>query len=494
MKTKAYLILFILCALLQKSKAQSYFNNRYDGTGSFDGTNSVDTFQNKYLTIGVEAVFGVNIGLSNYLFNIDGTVHKKKTYGFAGDNLLPNIGKYIRMENQFYACGLWAYFGYKTKAFLWRFNSNLDSVKFMTYGFLNQENVVTTFIKQSDTKIYMTGYVDDTLQTNRDILLIKTDTAGNEIWKKKIGVIGWDETAISIDTLNGNLLIGGYKTPHASNYFYGLAMRLDTAGNVIWQRNMNTNGMTGSMVKKLKDGNILLCGLRKTNYISGNNYVRLYLEKIDANNNLIWSKLVGQEMLEGSGPTSMIENKNGNILITSQIVYPLSKVNGLINEINQNGDSLFTKEYSKEPGSQNYFRDVMQTSDGGYCFAGFVIPVFANGGTGTQDIWLLKVDSNFCESAVPCGYGVGIDEKTYVENGIKVYPNPAKDILHIELVDFNNEPYTIEISNELGQVILSQTVSSNLSTFNVQHLPNGMYFLTLKMKDKKVVKKIIIQY
>ena len=28
----------------------------------------------------------------------------------------------------------------------------------------------------------------------------------------------------------------------------------------------------------------------------------------------------------------------------------------------------------------------------------------------------------------------------------------------------------------------------------VQHLPNGMYFLTLKMKDKKVVKKIIIQY
>ena len=190
----------------------------------------------------------------------------------------------------------------------------------------------------------------------------------------------------------------------------------------------------------------------------------------------------------------MIENKNGNILITSQIVYPLSKVNGLINEINQNGDSLFTKEYSKEPGSQNYFRDVMQTSDGGYCFAGFVIPVFANGGTGTQDIWLLKVDSNFCESAVRCGYGVGIDEKTYVDNGIKVYPNPAKDILHIELVDFNNEPYTIEISNELGQVILSQTVSSNLSTFNVQHLPNGMYFLTLKMKDKTLTKKLIIQF
>ena len=81
MKSKAYLFLLIVCALLQKSKAQNYFNNRYDGTGSFDGTNSVDTFQNKFVTIGVEAVFGANIGLSNYLFNKDGTVHKKKLMG-----------------------------------------------------------------------------------------------------------------------------------------------------------------------------------------------------------------------------------------------------------------------------------------------------------------------------------------------------------------------------------------------------------------------------
>ena len=124
-----------------------------------------------------------------------------------------------------------------------------------------------------------------------------------------------------------------------------------------------------------------------------------------------------------------------------------------------------------------------------------ISPVFANGGTGTQDIWLLKVDSNFCESAAPCGYGVGLAPLSFGEGqGVRVYPNPAKDVLNIELVDFNNEPYTIEISNELGQVVLSQTVSHNLSTFNVQHLLNGMYFLTLKMKDKTLSKKLIIQF
>ena len=63
-----------------KTKAQIYFNNRYDATGNFDGTNSIDTFQNKYLTIGIEGVFGSHWGLSCYLLNQDGTSYKKNLW------------------------------------------------------------------------------------------------------------------------------------------------------------------------------------------------------------------------------------------------------------------------------------------------------------------------------------------------------------------------------------------------------------------------------
>ncbi len=493
MKTKAYLILFILCALLQKSKAQSYFNNRYDTFGSCDGTANLDTFNNHFLTAGFtcSAISFYALNLKQYNKN-SGLVSLSKTYNWSGNNFA-NANGFIKNANKYLLGGTRFYHNDTSLVFQWIFNQNLDSVKYTEYGYLNKGNVINKIINYSNNSYFMTGQVYDNLY-NSDILLIKTDTAGNEIWKKKIGVIGWDETAISIDTLNGNLLIAGNKMPHGTSGTYGFVMCLDTAANIIWQKTVVTNGgYGGCAVKKLKDGNVLIYSRIKQYSLGSDDYYKLQVEKITPSNITIWQKTYNAPQIYAN-PYSAIENKLGNIVIASQTGFYLNMINGKVNEINQNGDSLFTKEYAIMPGSQNYFRDVMQTSDGGYCFAGFANPLFSFGGTGTEDIWLLKVDSNFCESAVPCGYGVGIDEKTYVENGIKVYPNPAKNVLHIELVDFNNEPYTIEISNELGQVVLSQAVSSNLSSFYVQHLPNGMYFLTLKMKDKKVVKKIIIQY
>ena len=58
MKTKAQLLLIVLCFLFPlKNKAQYYFNNRYDSSLSFDGTNSIDTLQNKYCFFEIIALF-----------------------------------------------------------------------------------------------------------------------------------------------------------------------------------------------------------------------------------------------------------------------------------------------------------------------------------------------------------------------------------------------------------------------------------------------------
>ena len=78
MKTKAQVILLVLCFFYIQNKAQVYFNNRYDGSGSCDGTNSVDTFQNKYLSVTDECNSISFYNLSVRLFNQDGTTYKKK--------------------------------------------------------------------------------------------------------------------------------------------------------------------------------------------------------------------------------------------------------------------------------------------------------------------------------------------------------------------------------------------------------------------------------
>jgi hypothetical protein len=160
---------------------------------------------------------------------------------------------------------------------------------------------------------------------------------------------------------------------------------------------------------------------------------------------------------------------------------------------NQNGDSIFSREYAVQPGSQNYFRDLVQAPDKGYVFSGFISPIFANGGTGNQDIWLLKTDSTFCEGAFNCGYPTAITEAEALEAGeMSVYPNPAKDVLYIDFVN-NYEKRKIEIYDSFGKLVLNEDVSTQNSSLNIHHLQSGVYFYRIEDSEKVLqTNKLII--
>jgi hypothetical protein len=317
----------------------------------------------------------------------------------------------------------------------------------------------------------MAGNVYD-INNNSDILLIKTDTAGNEIWKKKIGIPGWDETALSIDTLNGKLIIAGNKYPHNSTATGGFVMLLDTAGSVIWQKTVPTNGgFGGCMAKRTKDGKILIYNRIKKYSVGNYDYYKLRCEKIDVNNVTIWIKEYGPAAW--LNPYSAIENNDGDIVICGQKVFTNNTVSGNVYVINQNGDSLLYKEYRILPNSQNYFRDVVQAPDKGYCFSGFVSPM--NGDGGTQDIWLLKVDSNFCESNASCVTGMTDPDEI---SGIKLFPNPAADELNIAFENSFTGNLVFELNDAQGRTILQQTIQNTSVPHHIplSNLAEGVYF------------------
>jgi ELWxxDGT repeat protein len=72
---------------------------------------------------------------------------------------------------------------------------------------------------------------------------------------------------------------------------------------------------------------------------------------------------------------------------------------------------------------------------------------------------------------------VGIDEVNAQTNGMTVYPNPANSLLNLDFTAFNNEAVLVEISNTVGQIVLSEKVSSQHSSFNIQHLQAGLYII-----------------
>jgi len=481
MKFVAYIVIFVLCFLNIKSKAQIYFNNKYDTFGSCDATNGIDTIFGGYIYAGTTcSSLSFNTFMLS-LHNLDGTINKKKIY-LKPNNFRPNRRKYFKtVSNSFFVSGYKTYHTDTSLAFLWKFNSNLDSLKYSEFGFLNKANIINTFISHSN-YLYHAGYVDS-LNSNADILLIKTDTAGNEIWKKKIGVVGWDENAITIDTLNGKLLIGGIKIVHNTSTTFGLVMCIDTSANIIWQKTVNTNnGYKASGVKTLKDGNVLIYSAIKKYTIGSDNFFRMQCEKISPSNTTIWLNEYNAPAI-GLEPSSVIENHRGNIVVAGQTAsvapYP---VNGLVNEISQNGDSLFTRQYAYQFGCQNYFRDLVQATDKGYCFAGFYAPIFANGCSGSQDVWLLKVDSNFCESIGYCGYPTGIKSMTALK-ALEIYPNPASNKLNFKFESGINEHVMLILTDVLGKAVAEYKLNipdGNEVSLDVSYLLNGMYYYNIE--------------
>jgi hypothetical protein len=491
----SFIYIIFLCSFCKSNISQTYFNNRYDNFNNGDLSTSIDTFNNQYLTlgIGINSIYGFSQGLNLKTYDINsGSQTNTKTYFINGVDFAPQFNKPVKLNQHILVCGQKVYSGYNSWVFSWRFNYNLDSIKYMQYGYPNKTNYCVATIKTIDNKIYYTGYTDS-INTNSDILLIKTDTIGNEIWKKKIGLPGWDESGYNIrECTNGDLLICGLKQFHSSTSQGPIVMRLDTSGFVKWQNYYPslTYANPSIDIQEMPNGDIVFTGGKAYAITANGTLRRPMFTKVDALGNLIWQKEYGEQAVGHDFFTFLINNKN-NFVVCGEKGFINNSVNGMVYEINQNGDSIFSREYAIQSGSQNYFRDMIKAPDNGYVFSGFFSPIFANGGTGNQDIWLLKTDSNFCESSAYCGYPTFVQQANINIYDLYFRPNPTSGLLSI------TTPYTfnkIELLSITGQVLLSQTVNDTTHQLNLQNFAEGIYFVkVIYVNGQSVTKKIIKQ-
>ena len=72
--------------------------------------------------------------------------------------------------------------------------------------------------------------------------------------------------------------------------------------------------------------------------------------------------------------------------------------------------------------------------------------------------------------------------------GINMYPNPAKSILNVELLD--NREATYAIYNVLGQQVLNGSINRT-ATINVNTLANGLYIVKINDGQKELVERFI---
>jgi hypothetical protein len=136
--------------------------------------------------------------------------------------------------------------------------------------------------------------------------------------------------------------------------------------------------------------------------------------------------------------------------------------------------------------------DIQNTNATSYAWSqnGTVLPTQTTGTLTIPSIAITDNGSYTCTMTNECGTTVtmplqisasclSVDDITANNNSLKLYPNPARNILNIKLPDNKNfDIQKITITNMLGQQVYSDT--KNFTKVEVSKLPIGIYEVVLK--------------
>jgi hypothetical protein len=76
----------------------------------------------------------------------------------------------------------------------------------------------------------------------------------------------------------------------------------------------------------------------------------------------------------------------------------------------------------------------------------------------------------------PVGTIVGVSANKGVDATVKVYPNPAKESIHVDITQGESQLFSLEIFNMLGQSVFKETgITNGSASVPLNGLSNGVY-------------------
>ncbi len=330
------------------------------------------------------------------------------------------------------------------------------------------------------------------------------DTSGNLLWNQSYtNGIGEQKLWQLVETPDKGFMMCGwtYLGPSGNNADFWV-IRTDSAGNVIWENFYGGAGNQGGLgITKLSDGNYLLCGERVNQ-----NYGKGRIIKIDINGNVIWQRTFNTSLVNKSEWIwRTLELPSGEIItIGNSENNPSGYESGWLMKLDSAGNKIWERYFVHISGD-NYidnFNTGILTSDGGILLAGFASPdstVFNPPFLAPSDVWLVKLDSSFCDST-GCPVFTGIPANPYV-NAINVfaYPNPFSEqpvIIKIPGIK-NGGQVWFEIMDVLGKNVKSGKVIAETNDYlmidrrHTSELATGIYFVRLKTNKGIYSAKVI---
>ena len=476
------LISFIILCVSLLSYGQNNFFKMYSGSGYDRGEGIVQLEDSSYVVTGSSSSWGESS--QAFLLKIDtvGNYLWSQSYGGpeseAGKRVLYNadLGFYIAGFSNSFGSG-------DFDAYLVKTDLNGNKLWEKTYGKPSDWERINDAIWTKDSTILMVGEVQATNGAASDILIIHADKNGDTLWTKTFGSIGEDRANTIISVQDSLFMIGGEMFIPDSNLVKGFILKMNSAGDIIWQDTItDLAGKYGVTDLSLGVNVIYVVGFREINPENFDDYAG----KFDINGTLIF-QYTKQDLVQ------IESNYFSEVLFLpsqNKIAIAYRTLNPGFGE--QDYDIVIANFDGFDLGWLDQFRTInnegldensqlLATNDGTYVTVGTnsSTGLFENTSNGGSHIYVMKVGAN---NVFPITYNVNtLNQLVEIESlgstiQAKISPNPFNEEITISLS--SEIPIQGIIYNALLEEVLQFDIFGE-TTIETSNLSPGAYFVKL---------------
>jgi gliding motility-associated-like protein len=375
---------FFLCSFLVSG--QTTYIKSIGGAGEDIANSAIETNDGNYLVIGSTSSFGSG-GSDGYIAKLNGAAKEIWDRAVGGSNDEAFLNGIQLSDGNFLLVGWTTSFGNGGKDMMVTKVDNFGNIMWTrTFGGSNDERAFSA-IETSDGNFIIAGHTESFGAGNLDVLVIKTDQDGNEVWSKTYGTTGNDwfnGHGLIEDNLGNYILTGAWYRGNGLNPHDGFFMKIDPNGDVVTLRGYGGNGDDGLNGHLREFGNGYQ-NIGITWSFNGPNH-EIWMSDFDLNGDLNWSKtfgLPGENIRIGLAQYT----NDGNYLVSGYdfTEHTNAKGKALLLKVTPSGEVLWSKMYG-DSGIETL--DVVFETDNGVIAFGKTTSY----GEGGNDIFIVRTD------------------------------------------------------------------------------------------------------
>jgi len=227
-----------------------------------------------------------------------------------------------------------------------------------------------------------------------DIYLVKIDGEGNEIWSQTYGGRGMDHGKMVRQTADGGFILVGDRAdefPSGGLYQSDLVLiKTDAEGNEVWTRTYGDKILyVGWGVAQTPDGGYVLIGW-EAKTIPDRDVIAI---KTDEMGEVEWTRTWDLDPGDRDGGFDMILTADGHIVIACIQSMDSGPRGAVLIKVDLEGNEVWVKDFDAG-GEGSEFWDIMEDTDGGYVMAGgrFLSPIDRATGEAVREGLIIKTD------------------------------------------------------------------------------------------------------